>query len=214
MPSTSNTRARSLYRLDNSPCDLQHLIHVAALSSNTPIHAASDHKSIKLVEMSLASKNLLLHHLPKAKLITMPIHAEKNLDNDMKTLGHIAPSNKPGQDEYPVPYIFYGTLAGAEKLYAMLDLDEMPKLKEGLVKGGKIMKWGQYRALVDGTQEDEVRGCVFVVETKEQEDALCMYKGENYEVVRCKIEMGEEKIDGLTFRFCGRMGALTREEDE
>jgi hypothetical protein len=60
------------------------------------------------------------------------------------------------------------------------------------------------RALVDGTKHDEVEGIMFVIESKEQEDVLLLYGGANYEVVRCEME-AEEVVDGLTFRFCGRL---------
>ena len=54
---------------------------------------------------------------------------------------------------------------------------------------------------------------MYVVQSKEHEDELRMYEGGNYEVVRCKIEVegGETMVDGLTFRFCGDVGALAEE---
>jgi hypothetical protein len=104
-----------------------------------------------------------------------------------------------------VPYFFYDTLADAETLYRKLDLDEMLVLTPAVVHGEKINMWsGKYRALVDAEEEDEVRGSMHVVETKEHEDVLRMYEGGNYEVVRSKIERkGGNVVNGLTLRFCG-----------
>jgi hypothetical protein len=95
----------------------------------------------------------------------------------------------------------------------MLDLDEMPERKDGILRGGKFMRWGKHRTLVNGTKGDEVAGCIFVVENKEQEDALRMYEGANYEVVRCEVEIeGEaEQLAGLRFRFCGKGSVLVEE---
>ncbi len=42
-----------------------------------------------------------------------------------------------------------------------------------------------------------------MVENANQEEALCRYETDRYEVVRCDIEMEleKEKVRGLTFRF-------------
>jgi len=38
---------------------------------------------------------------------------------------------------------------------------------------------------------------------REEEDALLVYETDNYEVIRCEILMGDEKVQGCTFRFIG-----------
>lgn len=67
--------------------------------------------------------------------------------------------------------------------------------------------WGKYRALVDGW--------MYEVQSKEHEDALSFYERMEFEVVRCDMMVKgkgkgkEEKVKGLTFRFCGDEGVLT-----
>ncbi|KAJ4304601.1 hypothetical protein N0V90_000127 [Kalmusia sp. IMI 367209] len=112
----------------------------------------------------------------------------------------------PRQDQFPVPYFFYGTLTDPERLSMLLCLrpeDDAPKLSAAMVRKGRTRKWGPYLALVDGTEEDCVRGCVYEVQCEEHEYALRDYEGDNYEVVRCEIDKGGEVVPGLTFRFCG-----------
>jgi gamma-glutamylcyclotransferase (GGCT)/AIG2-like uncharacterized protein YtfP len=107
----------------------------------------------------------------------------------------------PHQDQYPVWYFFYGTLAEPDRLKNLLGLPFTPTLKEGTVSGGAIRTWaGKYKALVDGPEV--VRGRVFEVLSREQEDSLRAYETEKYEVVRCAITLHDgSKLNGLTFRF-------------
>ncbi|KAK3353324.1 hypothetical protein B0T25DRAFT_544246 [Lasiosphaeria hispida] len=118
----------------------------------------------------------------------------------------------PGQDEYPVWYFFYGTLADPavlRGLFWMGDDAEPPiKYRPAKIVGGTLTTWGgKYRALVDATTEDStVEGSAFLVLTKDQEDALRCYETDKYEVVRCKMEMLDSDgttVRGLTFRFKG-----------
>jgi hypothetical protein len=112
---------------------------------------------------------------------------------------------EPAQDQYPVPYFFYGMLADGPKLAALLDLDKSPTFEPAVLRRGKLRAWRQYRALVDGEERDTVDGWMYVVRNREDEDALRNYEGGNYEVIRCEILVGEraEMVEGLTFRFCG-----------
>ena len=108
----------------------------------------------------------------------------------------------PLQEEYPVWYFFYGTLADKELLTGLLRLsaEETPVLKSARVTGGCIRTWGgKYRAMVDGT--DKIDGSAYLVQKKEHEDALRDYETDKYEVVRCRIEMEREAVQGCTFRF-------------
>jgi hypothetical protein len=129
------------------------------------------------------------------------------------TLPHRRALPKPLQDEYPVSYFFYGTLADPETLYQKLDLEGMPTPMPAVVRGGKIKVWsGKYRALVDAGESDEVVGSMYVVQSKAHEDKLRVYEGGNYEVVRCMIEVETgEAVYGLTLRYCGDVGTLADE---
>ncbi|WQF80625.1 hypothetical protein CDEST_05639 [Colletotrichum destructivum] len=104
----------------------------------------------------------------------------------------------PAQDHYPVCCL------GVEPVY-----------RPTKTRGGVLATWGgKYRALVDapasGTASGtaSVEGHAFLVADKDQEDALRYYETDNYEVVRCVIDMGEgEEVRGLTFRFIGEADA-------
>ena len=104
------------------------------------------------------------------------------------------------QNEYPVWYFFYGTLAEPDRLGRLLQAREDPNLVGAYLPRGKIKTWaGKYKALVNG--EERVEGSAFLVKSREQEEALQYYETDNYEVVRCQIRIGGRAVDGLTFRF-------------
>ncbi|KAI9745897.1 MAG: hypothetical protein M1818_000578 [Claussenomyces sp. TS43310] len=112
----------------------------------------------------------------------------------------------PAQNQYPVWYFFYGSLAIRSVLCRRLDFPDPQQivLKPASVVGGRMGTWaGKYRALIDGTSR--IDGSAFQVVSEEQEDALRSYETDVYEVVRCTITMeGEEEeveVQGCTFRF-------------
>ena len=113
------------------------------------------------------------------------------------------------QDQYPVWYFFYGTLASGPKLRSLLSLpeDETPILHKASVMGGKMETWGEgkYKALVDGPETSRIKGSAYQVVSEEHEDALRKYETEAYEVVRCVIEMNGTPVEGCTFRFVGEV---------
>ncbi|KAK4939766.1 hypothetical protein LTR10_020050 [Elasticomyces elasticus] len=110
----------------------------------------------------------------------------------------------PRQDQYPVWYFFYGTLADPQILRQHLGLDHEPSFLPAQVCGGQIRTWaGKYKALVDASVESKVCGSAFLVETREQEDALRFYETDKYDVVRCRIIYEYGILNGLTFRFNG-----------
>ncbi|KAK4465147.1 hypothetical protein QBC42DRAFT_315466 [Cladorrhinum samala] len=133
----------------------------------------------------------------------------------------------PKQDQYPVWYFFYGTLAQPEVLKRLLRLDHEPAYRKARLFGGVLKTWGgKYKALVDGADDavrlstsapaGVVKGSAFLVQDEEQEDALCYYETDCYEVVRCDVHMdgdeenekdngGGEVVKGLTFRFVGEL---------
>lgn len=119
----------------------------------------------------------------------------------------------PAQNEYPVWYFFYGTLADTDILARVLQRDEISadELQAAQVRGGRLTTWaGKYRAMVHADpQTPPVSGSAYLVKTREEEDALRFYETERYAVVRCRIQLsagglgGSEGIDGLTFLFLG-----------
>ncbi|KAK2759405.1 hypothetical protein FQN54_002883 [Arachnomyces sp. PD_36] len=114
---------------------------------------------------------------------------------------------RPTQDEYPVWYFFYGTLADSTFLLKLLSLSEKPELRPASVEMGTIGTWaGKYRALIDAASHNRVDGFAYLVNSCEHEEILQYYETEKYEVVRCLIRMSDnlsEVINGLTFRFVG-----------
>ena len=105
------------------------------------------------------------------------------------------------QDEYPVRYFFYATLADPVMLTRLLSLPEarIPILVPASISGGLIRSWNsKYKALVDGASTDYVHGSAYEVISREREDALLTYETEKYEVTRCCITMDKQAVQGLT----------------
>ncbi|KAH0845371.1 oxidoreductase domain containing protein [Fonsecaea pedrosoi] len=113
---------------------------------------------------------------------------------------------RPSQDEYPVLYFFYGTLADPKVLKHHLNLDTEPSLVPASIQDGEVRHWGKYRALVDAPGLAKVFGSAFLVRSRDQEDALRFYETDRYEVVRCRIFTEDGVHQGLTFRFEGWPG--------
>jgi hypothetical protein len=112
------------------------------------------------------------------------------------------------REEYPVWYFFYGTLADPSVLAKHIGRTPEPSdLVPAKVYGGRLESWGgKYKAMVDDFNGSAVHGHAFQVLSVEKENALRFYEGENYEVVRCCINLevnGLVGVKGLTFRFCG-----------
>lgn len=148
--------------------------------------------------------------------VTKP--AEKNLSSESRyptlgvdtTLPQFRPDDNgpflPVQDDFPAWYFFYGTLADTSVLTRHLSLTEEPQLYPATVTGGVLETWGgKYRALVDGPETARVQESAYHVMTKGHEDALRAYETDNYEVVRCSIEMEGMVVQGCTFRFVGEI---------
>ncbi|KAF4994319.1 hypothetical protein FDECE_13151 [Fusarium decemcellulare] len=110
---------------------------------------------------------------------------------------------RPVQNEYPVWYFFYGTLAESSVLSKLLNVQ--PIYVNASIVGGVMKSWGKYNALVDDLDAANIlHGKAFLVENKDQENTLRVYETDAYEVVRCCIEMeADESVNGLTFRFIG-----------
>lgn len=115
----------------------------------------------------------------------------------------IEESFRPRQDEYPVWYFFYGTLADEAILSRLLNLSGPLDLREAIVRGGKVKSLGGYNAMVDGSASDVVHGKAYLVEDQSEEDALLCYETYAYDVVRCQIrfEPGFDAVSGCVFRI-------------
>ncbi|KAL9476270.1 hypothetical protein ACSS6W_006111 [Trichoderma asperelloides] len=163
-----------------------------------------------LIRASVASKDLSSTSLYPILGVdtTMP---QFRLDNSQ--LENIVSSNsffsaRPAQDEYPVWYFFYGTLADASILSRIIGSSEEQNpitYKRASVQRGRLCTLnGKYLALVDAEQQSKVDGWAYQVKNQNEEDSLRVYETGIYEVARCTMElMDEEKIfiQGLTFRL-------------
>ncbi|KAI1206583.1 uncharacterized protein F4807DRAFT_463529 [Annulohypoxylon truncatum] len=125
---------------------------------------------------------------------TMPQHRPVSMDD---------PKLSPAPNQYPVWYFFYGTLADPTVIKRLVGCE--PCYRPASVTHGVLKTWGgKYKALVDAFDDRaEVQGHAFLVHNHEQEDCLQLYETDKYDVVRCEIQMGDEKVKGLTFRFIG-----------
>ena len=126
----------------------------------------------------------------------------------------------PTQNQYPVWYFCYGTLANPSQLAHLFNSppDQPHTLLPAMIHSGKIRTWaGKYKALVDNPGTC-VEGCAYEVVSQEQEDALRMYETAKYEVVRveimCRMDFRARFVRGLTFRFAGEEGELDEDEGE
>ena len=117
---------------------------------------------------------------------------------------------EPEQNQYPVWYFFYGTLADGSTLAHQLQLpeQEVPLLSPASVDHGMLKSWaGKYNALVDGQSASRVQGWAYEVQTAEHEEVLRFYETAKYEVVRCSIRLPDRNhaVTGLTFRFIDQL---------
>ncbi|KAE8370940.1 hypothetical protein BDV27DRAFT_151793 [Aspergillus caelatus] len=106
--------------------------------------------------------NMAEKHLSKYSMIdpTLPYHRAQSMDQLFL----------PTQNQYPVWYFFYGTLADPEILARQISLPRLPVLRRAMVKGGIIKMWGgKYKALIDGPSSSIVHGWAYEVGCEEEE---------------------------------------------
>jgi hypothetical protein len=147
-----------------------------------------------------------------ARKALSPISAYPTLGYDT-TLPHCRPERVtsgaflPRQDQYPVWYFFYGTLADSEFLARLFSSPPGSTLLlvRAVIHGGKLRTWRQkYNALVD-CPGAKVDGWAYEVQSEDQENILRVYETSAYEVVRVDITLNGADcvVQGCTFRFAG-----------
>lgn len=196
-----SSSCKAIAGTDDSGAPVNFCIVNAATKDNILAWLSSSRSSFQptFVRYSKADKTLsVFSHSPTLGLdSTLP---QNRLAHDMAL-------PLPTQDEYPVWYFFYGTLADPAVLRRLFLLDneaENPRYRPAMVRGGALTTWGEkYMALVDADEGSIVKGSAFLVCTREHEDALRCFETDKYEVVRCKIEMLDDGtvVKGLVFRF-------------
>jgi len=86
----------------------------------------------------------------------------------------------------------------------LLPEKEIPVLKPARACGGMIRTWAsKYRARVDGPEDAYVDRFAYSVTSESFWDVLRAYETDNYEVVRCTIEMDGGTVRDCTFRSVG-----------
>lgn len=125
---------------------------------------------------------------------TMPQH---RLDSEAAVPGVL-------EAEFPVWYFFYGNLAKEDILKKLLSLPTSPEYHPAKVNGAVMKRWaGKYNAIIDGPASSAIDGWAYRVLSDEDESILRFHESENYEVVRCNIQLAGGEVKGLTFRYCG-----------
>jgi hypothetical protein len=162
-----------------------------------------------IVRLTQASKDLDPHSISPTLGTDSTLPQHRPVDDD-------DPKLRPAQDEYPVWFYLYGTLTDAEVLRKHLSLEMTLELIPAILHEGRLRTWGnrRYKSLVDDScsERSAIDGKAFLIQNWEQEDALCFYETDKYEVVRCEIHLNTgTKVRGLTFRFCGRLEDLDPE---
>ncbi|KAM0743897.1 hypothetical protein ACQRIT_001211 [Beauveria bassiana] len=182
-------------------------------------------KSVQFAYLTAQMKQILINNLDlsdtiyfRPSFIRVSI-AKKDISDDSRypTLGidstlpqYRAPSAsscfRPLQNEYPVRYFFYGTLADRAVLARVIGVSDADSIRyePAVLSKAILTMWaGKYRGVVDGGPDDKVQGVVYWVKSREEEEALRIYETAKYEVVRCGFHVGEEMDArmGLTFRL-------------
>lgn len=177
---------------------------LSALSTARPFYEPT------VIRTSMASKDLSSTSLYPTLGIdtTLP---QFRLDNWV--LGNNSASDsislvRPAQNEYPVWYFFYGTLADASVLSRITgrseEQDPIEYMRASVRRGRLTTLNERYLALVDADEHSKVEGWTYQVKDQNEEDSLRVYETGMYEVVRCTMALKYEPkffIQGLTFRL-------------
>ncbi|KAI9899428.1 hypothetical protein N3K66_005889 [Trichothecium roseum] len=120
----------------------------------------------------------------------------------------------PMFDDRPEPrwYFFYGTLTKPHILRHVIDLEEEPQFRPARIVGYELASLGQYPALIDNINGNEVTGHAYLVQTREQEAQLALYETDAYKEHYCIIKFTDEKdpveVYGNTFMYAADAEAL------
>ncbi|ETS84235.1 hypothetical protein PFICI_02260 [Pestalotiopsis fici W106-1] len=221
--------ARFLLKLEGPLQDIKTVQEAASLSCPPKIRQGSDDsgRPVRFCQIDSVARDKIINFVAgKAWAYDLTSNllpdrtAEKNLSPTsaypMLGIDGMLPQFRggdhvlPRDNQYPVWYFFYGTLAQPKVLQSVCG-EEQPtwNLHISYIFGGDLKTWGRkYKALVDheGYAESKaVYGFSYLVVSEEVELALRVYETEKYEVVRCTIHLasGRRIMKGLTFKFVG-----------
>ncbi|KAK2759961.1 hypothetical protein FQN54_002697 [Arachnomyces sp. PD_36] len=145
------------------------------------------------------------------KMLRELFHAKRSSGHEAK-LGS-APPDEPTQSveddtpSFPEYYFFYGTLRKPSMLQRILELEEEPQLRAAKITGYTLARWGDYPALIDGRENQEVKGYAYLVQSEEQVERLIDYETRTYKVAPLRIIFtdGEDpgEVSGKGFAYAG-----------
>jgi hypothetical protein len=209
-----------LVRLEG-PIDAPEMVRkLAGLQQTPPVHATADDSESQgifvivdgatraVIVQKFATRTFqpFFQRYAKAEKVLSIISRYPTLGIDTilpqhRLSGHEVPF--PTQDQYPVYFYFYGSLAESDRLMRLLALPNAPVLRKAIVTHGKIKtRAGGYRAMINALPTEFVAGWACKVTSREHEQVLQYYETDKYEVVRCDIHIEDEPpTKGLTFRF-------------
>lgn len=125
-----------------------------------------------------------------------------------KLMNHMKPQtvNTPFDVSAETWLLCYGSLMDPEVLQAVLNLPEIPTMREGWVEGYTVKKWGIYPTVVP-RKGSKVYGKVWRIVLQPYMDRLVEYETEAYTPEICEIELedGARTTDGRIFKWSGAL---------
>lgn len=111
-------------------------------------------------------------------------------------------------------FFFYGTLMDPEVAQEVMGLPAPPVLRPAVLKNrGYLRMWGPYPAFVaNRNPRVDLKGMACEIEGTERKDRLAMYEGDNYDEIKCLINLVTE--DGESDYMVARMFSWIGDEDE
>jgi gamma-glutamylcyclotransferase (GGCT)/AIG2-like uncharacterized protein YtfP len=105
-------------------------------------------------------------------------------------------------------YFFYGTLMDRAVLARILQQPHRPEIYPASINGWQCQMWGEYPALVLGS-DYTVRGMAYEVRSPRERDRLTSYETDAYKLQNCLIEFElGRSVRGRTFVWNGDTGLL------
>lgn len=114
--------------------------------------------------------------------------------------------------EFPIYYVFYEILTSPATLQRIVDLPEDPKMGKAKLVGYALEQWGDYPALIDGEQDQEVPGYAYFVQSEEEAQKFAYYETNTYEeahgLIYFVVNKEPAEAPGKTFVYAGNANAL------
>ncbi|PWY84284.1 hypothetical protein BO83DRAFT_84451 [Aspergillus eucalypticola CBS 122712] len=100
----------------------------------------------------------------------------------------------------PHYFFFYGSLCDPSSLAKVLNRQDKPPTRPGMIMEHGMRMWGEFPALLDGCPEKPIYGVGYKVRSPEEENRLAEYETDMYRKKGCVIEFRDgSKVPGVTF---------------